>query len=86
MLSLINEIKPQIDNALYSEFLRVKEIEPNYRKAYEDELIFKYYSWDKSGCSIVGMITILLWYVACIENSDPYRNDEYKNIIEFLGK
>lgn len=86
MLTLINEIKPNIDNALYSELLRLKDIEPTNREAYEDGFIFKYYSWDKSDCSIVGMLSLLLWYVACIENSDPYRNDEYKNIIEFLGR
>ena len=79
----VEKIKERIDLEIYNEVQRIRQKEN--RNETEDQLYSKYFSWDKGDCSIVGLLTILTWYVSSIENGDLYRNNEYKELIEFLN-
>lgn len=79
--SLKNKSFPDL---MYAEYIRIKSLDS--KTEIEDRFMFKYYSWDKSDCSITGLTAILCWYVASIENADPYRMDEFGELVEFLNK
>jgi hypothetical protein len=80
--TFIKDIKNAIDNFMWGEFQRIKILDKPTE--IEDQFRSKFYSWDRSDCSIVGMLNILLWYIASIENSDPWRQDEYKEVIKAI--
>lgn len=76
--------RTSIFEIMWTEYQRIKDLE--IRSEIEDEFRSRFWSWDKSGCSPTGLVAILCWYVASIENNDPYRNDEYKALVDFLNE
>ena len=83
MKDVENFIRQSVENFLFSEYHRIKNNFENVSDL-EKDFSSNFKSWDISDCSIVGSTKLLLWYVASIENQDPYRNDEYKELIESI--
>ena len=79
------ELKKSLHDLVCDEYNIAKEIPPEERTKIQSTFLTKFYSWDKSDCSIVGLLSLLLWYVASLENEDIYRGNEYKSIIDFLN-
>ena len=71
-----------LSEPMWVEYDRIKKLDK--RSLLEDEFVSRFRSWDKGDCSPVGLVLLTAWYVTSIENSDPYRNNEYAHIIEFL--
>ena len=54
------------------------------RTSLEDEFLSDFRYWNKGDCSPVGACKLLLWYVASVENQDPWRQNEYGELIDKL--
>lgn len=84
-MNFTSKIKNSIDDVIWEEFQRVKNCMLNKTATnIEQEFYSRFRHWDKSDCSIVGLLTVILWYVSSIENSDPWRNNEYEHLIETI--
>ena len=83
MINFVKTIeKLDISNLMYEELDRIKNLDNP--SEIEDTFRSKFYSWDKGDCSITGLLNILLWYVASIENSDFCRMNEYGELIKAI--
>jgi len=79
-----SEIKKCVEDYMWGEYQRIKELDN--QSDIEANFFLKFKSWDSGDCTFVGLLKVLLWYVASIENQDIWWQDEFKDVIDFLEK